>query len=193
SYEIPFPDLQFQILLGTQQVQEIDGQIAIVFTTETGQTFVEFQATTDQLNLSIIGREGDLIHNEVLLVPDETFGSYPVARVFSAGMAISPKDGQPLELPLTANRIPEFDAAGIPEEPNTLRPSLIIESVELVYFVNNPYYQVSDPNYERRSTYIQPVWHFQGHYENGDAVDVLVQALRREFLSPEISPGITPG
>ena len=94
---------------------------------------------------------------------------------------------------VTANQIPVYDVAGAPEDANTPRPSLIIESVELEYFVNNPYYQASDPNYERRSTYIQPVWHFQGHYENGDAFDMLVQALKREFLSPELSPGITPG
>ena len=126
-------------------------------------------------------------------MPDETFASYPVIRVFSAGMTISPKDGQPLDLPLTANQIPVHDAVGNPEDLNTPRPNLTIESVELEYFVNNPYYQVSDPNYERRSTYIQPVWHFQGHYENGDAFDMLVQTLKREFLSPELSPGITPG
>ena len=193
SYQIPFPDLQFQILNGTQQVQEIDSQPVILFTTETGQTYVEFMASTGQLNLSIIGREGDPIHEEVLIVPDETFGSYPVIRVYSAGMAISPKDSQPMELPLTANQIRVYDDAANPEVPDTTPLSLTIDSIELEYFVNNPYYQVNDPNYERRSTYIQPVWHFQGHYENGDGFDMMVQALKRDFLSPQLSPGITPG
>ncbi len=193
SYEIPFPDLQFQILKGTQQVQEIDGQIATLFTTETGETYVEFLTSTSQLNFSIIGSEGDLVQQEVLIVPDETFASYPVIRVFSAGMAISPKNGQPMELPMTADQIPVYDDAANPEVPNTTPPSLTIDSIELEYFVNNPYYQVNDPNYERRSTYIQPVWHFRGHYETGDKFDMLVQALKREYLSPQLSPGITPG
>lgn len=193
-YEIPFPDLKFQVLKGTQQVQEIDGQLATLFTTETGQTYVEFLANSGQLNFSIIGKEGDLIQQEVLIVPDETFASYPVIRVFSAGMAISPKNGEPMELPITVDQIPVYDDAANPEvPPNTTRASLTIDSIELEYFVNNPYYQVNDPNYERRSTHIQPVWHFQGHYENGDSFDMMVQALKREYLSPELSPGITPG
>jgi len=193
SYSIPFPDLHFQIVNGTQQVQEIDGQIATLFRTENGQTYIEFTANTGQLNFSIIGREGDLIQQEVLIVPDETFASYPVVRVFSAGMTISPKDGQPLDLEITANQIPVYDDAAHPEVPNITSPNLTIESVELEYFVNNPYYQVNDPHYERRSTYIQPVWHFQGRYENGATFDMMVQALKREFLSPQLSPGITPG
>jgi len=193
SYEIAFPDLQFQILRGTQQVQEIDGKIATLFTTENGQTYLEFTANTGRMNFSIIGREGDLIQQEVLIVPDETFASYPVIRVFSAGMTISPKDGQPLDLELTANQIRVYDDAAQPEVPNITPANLTIESIELEYFVNNPYYQVNDPNYERRSTFIQPVWHFQGRYENGATFDMMVQALKREFLAPQLSPGITPG
>ena len=98
-----------------------------------------------------------------------------------------------MELPLTANQIRVYDNAANPEVPDTTPLSLTIDSIELEYFVNNPYYQVNDPNYERRSTYIQPVWHFQGHYENGDSFDMMIQALKREFLSPQLSPGITPG
>jgi hypothetical protein len=109
-------------------------------------------------------------------------------------MAISPKNGQPMELPITANQIPVYEEAVSPEVPTDITPpSLTIESIELKYFVNNPYYQVNDPNYERRSTYIQPVWHFRGHYENGDKFDMLIQALKQEFLSPQLSPGIIPG
>ena len=193
NYSMPFPNLRFQVIKGTQRVQEIDGQIATLFTTENGTTYVEFQTSTDQLNFSIIGREGDLIQQEVLIVPDETFATYPVIRVFSAGMAISPKNGQPMDLPITADQIPVYDDTANPEIPNTTLPSLTIESIELEYFVNNPYYQVNDPNYERRSTYIQPVWHFQGRYENGATFDMMVQALKRDFLSPQLSPGISPG
>ena len=195
SYEIPFPDLQFQILKGTQQVQEIDGQLATIFTTEAGQSYIEFMTNTSQLNFSIIGAEGDLIQQEALIVPDETFASYPVIRVFSAGVTTSPKNGQPVELEITANQIPVYDDANANnvEVPNYAPPSVTIDSIELEYFVNNPYYQVNDPNYERRSMYIQPVWHFQGHYEDGSGFDMMIQALKREFLSPQLSPGITPG
>jgi LysM repeat protein len=193
SYEIPFPDLKFQIVKGTQQVQEIDGQLATLFTTEAGQTYVELLANTGQLTDSILGSKGDLVQHEALIVPDETYGSNPVIRVFSSAVAISPKNGQPVDLEITADQIPIYDDAAIPEVPNITPPSVTIDSIELEYFVNNPYYQVNDPNYERRSMYIQPVWHFQGHYEDGSGFDMMIQALKREFLSPQLSPGITPG
>lgn len=192
-YEIPFPDLKFQIVKGTQQVQEIDGQPAALFTTEAGQTYVELLANTGQLTDSMLGSKGDLVQHEALIVPDETYGSYPVIRVYSSAVAISPKNGQPVDLEITANQIPIYDDAAIPEVPNLTPPSLTIDSIELEYFVNNPYYQVNDPNYEQRSMYIQPVWHFQGHYEDGSGFDMMIQALKREFLSPQLSPGITPG
>ena len=72
-------------------------------------------------------------------------------------------------------------------------PTLTIEKVELVYFVSNPLYQANDPGASRRSPYIQPAWHFSGHYSNGDAYDILIQALKQEFLSPEIAPYIQGG
>ena len=62
-----------------------------------------------------------------------------------------------------------------------------------MYYVSNPYYQVNDPNYSQRSPYIQPVWHFHGHYEDGGEFDVLIQALKQEFLLPELAPGLSPG
>ena len=193
SYEIPFPDLQFQIIKGTQQVQQVNDQPVTLFTTEAGQTYVELVANSGQLTDSIIGYEGDLVQHEALIVPDETYGSYPVIRVFSSGVAISPKNGQPADLEITANQIRVYDDSNTQEVPNYTPPNLTIDSIELEYFVNNPYYQVNDPNYERRSTYIQPVWHFRGQYETGDEFDMMIQALKREFLSPQLSPGITPG
>jgi hypothetical protein len=65
--------------------------------------------------------------------------------------------------------------------------------VELVYFASNPYYQVNDPNYNQRSPYIQPVWHFHGRYDDGTEFDALIQALKEEFLYPELVPNAGMG
>lgn len=46
---------------------------------------------------------------------------------------------------------------------------------------------------EDGNSYIEPVWHFQGRYENGTEFDVLIQALKQEFLLPELAPGSLPG
>jgi hypothetical protein len=93
-----------------------------------------------------------------------------------------------------ANRIQVFNPDNDPSAPFTYtQPNLTIEQVELAYYVSNPYYQVNDPNYNQRSPYIQPVWHFHGRYEDGGEFDVLIQALKQEFLLPELAPGLSPG
>ena len=93
-----------------------------------------------------------------------------------------------------ANQISTINESDLPGlSPNYSPPNLTIEQVELVYYVSNPYYQVNDPNYSQRSPYFQPVWHFRGHYEDGGEFDVLIQALKQEFLLPELAPGLSPG
>jgi hypothetical protein len=107
--------------------------------------------------------------------------------------------GNPIPFP-TAIPSPTLSAGPVvTSEPNTpapetnTPPTLTIEKVELVYFVSNPLYQANDPSAGRRSPYIQPAWHFSGHYSNGDSYDILIQALEQEFLSPELAPYIQGG
>jgi len=193
SYKIPFPDLHFQILKGTQTVSEINGQVVILFTDVNGKMYAQVSPDGSP-DTSTVGRNGDQVLVESLAIPDETLGGYPALRVYSSGMAISPKNGQPVDIPITANQPFVVDDTNQPDISNYVQPNLTIESVELIYFVSNPYYQVSDPIYSLRDTkYLQPVWHFQGHYDNGDKFDAMIQALKQEFLKPEISPGLSPG
>ncbi|MDQ2691439.1 MAG: LysM peptidoglycan-binding domain-containing protein [Chloroflexota bacterium] len=186
SYEIPYPDLQFQILKGTQRVEQIDGQGVVVFTTEDGNSYVEFMATNSIPNTTfIVGLQGDLIEQEVLIIPDETFGGYPVAHIYQG--AIVQEGSQPMEI--QGNRIYAYSETEDPTMSSDYAPrNLTIDHVELVYYVSNPYYQVNDPNYSQRSPYIEPAWHFRGRYDDGTAFDVLIQALKQEFLLPELAP-----
>ena len=41
-FEIPFPDLQFQIMKGVEKSVELEGQTVLLFTDESGKAFVEF-------------------------------------------------------------------------------------------------------------------------------------------------------
>jgi LysM repeat protein len=191
SYKIPFPDLKFQILKGTQKTEQLNGQSVTVFTTEDGQSYVEFLVTNNIPNTtSFTGIQGDLIQQEVLIVPDETFGGLPVAHIYQSSMI---QENGP-EMQVQANQIHTFNDSNDPSmSPNYTPPNLTIDEVELAYYVSNPYYQVNDPNYSQRSPYIQPVWHFHGHYEDGSEFDVLIQALKQEFLLPELAPGLSPG
>jgi hypothetical protein len=191
-FEIPFPDLQFQILRGTQKIINVSGQNVTLFTAEDGQSYVQFGPGGDVDN-SLIGVEGDQVLVEALAIPDETFGGYATLRVFSAAMATSPKNGQPETLSITA------DQPYVTDEPNAdqlaqdsyVAPTATIESVELVYFIVDPRYALPDPSAD--PAYIQPMWRFYGHYSNGDEFEILVQALQDQFLSPEIQVIEGPG
>jgi len=187
QYKIPFPSLQFQILKGTQKIEDIQGQTATIFTTQSGQSYVQLNPSGDP-DQSIIGQQGDVIQQEVLIIPDETFGGKPALRIYSSSIIQAGSPG----LTITANQPNVMDDTANPNPiPTNYTPlTLTIEKVELVYFVSNPLYQANDPN---RSPYIQPAWHFQGHYSNGDEFDIIVQALKQEFLSQKISPYIHGG
>ncbi len=189
SYKFPYPDLHFQILKGTQKVEPLAGQNVVVFTTEEGTSYVEYLATNNIPNTtSIIGIQGDLIEEEVLIIPDETFAGLPVVHTYQS--ALVQENGATMEP--QANQIHTINESDL-QTPNYVQPNLVIDQVELVYYVSNPYYQVNDPNYSLRSPYIQPAWHFRGRYEDGGEFDILIQALKQEFLLPEIAPGLSPG
>ncbi len=192
-FNIPFPDLQFQIIKGTQKSMVVEGKTAILFTADNGKSYIQMQNNGD-IDINIPSYLGDEVIFEALIIPDETYGGYPTIRVYNSALAISPKNGKPVELTITSDQPlvtnePQIQNTAEPSTP----PTLTIEKVELVYFVSNPLYQANDPSAGRRSPYIQPAWHFSGHYSNGDSYDILIQALEQEFLSPEIAPYIQGG
>lgn len=80
--------------------------------------------------------------------------------------------------------IVEYDPAFTP-------PTATIEIVDLAYHVRYPPYSLADPS--AGIQYIQPVWRFYGHYSNGDEFEILVQALKEEYLLPKLSPYTPPG
>lgn len=187
-FEIPFPDLEFQILTGTQELVTIDGQQVTLFISQDGQVYAQMMSNGEP-DSAILGREGDTVFMEVLVVPDELFGNYPAMRVFRGGVATSPKNGQPVEVEVTADR------PYVMEEPQdslpVVVPTLTIETIELAYFTSDPAYAQSYP--AAMTPYIQPVWRFYGHYSDGSEVEVLAQALKQEYLYPEPAPSVEPG
>jgi len=185
-YEIPFPDLQFQIMRGRQELVTLEGQAATLFTSK-GQTYVQFSpgGTVDG---STVGLQGGEVLLEALLVPGERFGGYPVARVFQASMATNPKNGQPVEMQVTADQVYLVEE----QTPAEIQPpAATVERIELVYYMPDPRNAAGEVGPEGR--YLQPAWLFSGHYSNGDEFFVLVQALKQEFLLPELAPFNPPG
>jgi hypothetical protein len=187
-YEIPFPDLKFQILTGTQKLITLDGQQVTLFTGEDGKSYVQLMPAGVPDN-NLIGVEGDKVQVEALIIPDETFGGTPAMRTFSGAMAVNPKNGESIPLEITADKpyvLPEsLDTAG------GSPPTLMIETIELVYYTSDPHYSAAYP--EAVTPYIQPVWRFYGHYSNGSEMEIFVQALKQEYLLPEAAPAVRGG
>jgi hypothetical protein len=188
KYEAPYPGLTFQLVQGTQKSIEINGAPVNIFTTEDGKEYV--QMTRDGLlDMSIAGDIGDTVYAEALFIPDETFEGYPVMRVFNLGLAVNPETGQALGIQLTADQPNVIDEALVPE--NFDWPAATIEKVELVYYIPNSRYVTFAEGSD--AEYIQPAWRFYGHYESGNEFEILIQALKQEYLLPELAPYTRPG
>jgi hypothetical protein len=88
-------------------------------------------------------------------------------------------DGKPIEISIMSDQPNVFP--GLP--PPT---AMTVEQIELTYFTFDQHYPqyaydgqlLSDP------FYVQPVWRFSGHYDDGSAFEIFVQALKQEFLLP---------
>jgi hypothetical protein len=188
-YELPFPDAQFQVLRGTQKIVQLAGQPATLFTTDAGKTYLQ-ETPGGTVDGSEVGHEGDPALIQALVIPGESMAGYPTVLVFSAQMALSPKNGQPAGLEITADQPYVMDKPQTTQTSVTNPPTATIEQVELVYFVSNPRY-TTDPN--AGYPYLQPAWRFYGHFSNGDEFEVLIQALNDEYLLPELGPFIPAG
>ena len=184
-FEIPYPDLQYQIFKGTQSITTVQGDTITLFTTEDGQTYAQANGYG-----GLIGHEGDQVLMEALVLPDETIAGYPVLQVVSASMAINPKNGQPVEMQVTANQPYVIDESE--QRPIPTNPTASIESIELVYFTPDTALCHIRPNC-RSSLHPTRLALFSGHYSNGDEFEIIVQALKEEFLLPEIETIEPPG
>lgn len=191
SFEPLYPGLQFQIMKGRQEQAQINGEPVIFFASE-GTTYVQLMPTGGAPDQNYYQTDEGEILLEALAVPDETYAGYPAIRVFSFAPAIDPVSGKPFELPITADKlepIPDPTGGGPYEQPD-----LVIESVELAYYVPDTTMQYSSPSEAiAPEMYLQPIWLFHGRYANGFEVNFAVQALQREFLSPEYDQVFTGG
>lgn len=191
KFEALYPGLQFEVLNGTQEMKVIDGMDVVLFTTN-GTTYAQLVSTGGYPDSNYYPDAGE-VQIEVVRVPDETYKGYPAVRVFSFAPAKNPITGDPVEI----RRVAE-DVSVVPDPfgngDHYVQPDITIDRVELIYYVSNPMFQQGDnPQANANLRYIQPAWHFRGHYANGDELDVLIQALQQQYLSPELTPHQGPG
>lgn len=185
KFEELYPGLEFQVLKGTQELMDLNGAQLVLFHHE-GETYLQLTTSGAGPDSNYFA-EGEILL-QALLVPGETYAGYPAVRVFYSSPAIDPTTGQPLELPSMddMNR-PLPDPYGNNE--TYVQPDFILDTVELAYYYAvDPLMKYDSPDSSTNQPYVQPIWHFHGHYTNGSEADILIQALKQEFLSPNFGP-----
>ncbi len=178
-YEIPYPDLKTEIIQGAETLGDVNGQSVALVTTEQGITYAELYEDGSPAPYQF--GDGDQVQVKALLIPDETFGEYPAIRVIGSQSPVVDPSTIPADSPFLSN------------EPDILPeiPTLTIERVELVYYMPDPHFVTTELTIDQR--YLQPAWLFRGHYSDGSEFEYLIQALKDEFLLPELAPYTQPG
>jgi hypothetical protein len=172
-YEPVNPDVTHQAWLGTAEWVTLEGQSAILFTTQTGEQFV-LEASINQTPENMGIASGEPVVVEGAAYPDQTFGGYPL---ISNSMAYSAQGlNDPSEIQPQMMNPPVLHQPG----PNSPRGRSVIEKIELVYLANRAEYLPAAPG--SSPFYVQPVWRFTGHDANGNLFEILVQALADEYL-----------
>ncbi len=176
-YEIPYPELDFQLLTGVQSIGEIDGEPITFFTAEDGTKYVALYLDGTP-GVSLVSNEVDQVVFEAIIIPGETYDEYPALRMYSYGPLVDPNTGEPIEYTVMANEINiMMDNSSLSEN-----YTITVEKVDLIYYTPDQRY--GDIGFVPEPPYIQPVWRFSGHYSNGVAFEFLLQALQDEYLLP---------
>jgi hypothetical protein len=178
-YEPVYPGEQIQVWTGTEQILTLDGQSVVLFTTSGGESYVLKSSLDWGAEGNIIGRLGDLIEIEGYLTPDQQVGGYLVLHDTAGG---TQPDGIADSAQITIwdhTQDPSSNPGAV------LQGAVTIDKVELEYdAINLDRCQASaadDPNMIPW-LYVQPMWVFNGHFDDGRRVILQVQALPDEYL-----------
>jgi hypothetical protein len=172
-YEPVYPDITLQAWLGTADWVTLEGQQAILFTTQNGEQYV-LGASINQTPENMGIASGEPVIAEGAVYPDQAFGGYPLIAnsiVYLAEGVSDLSDIQPHMI-----YPPVLSEPG----PNSPRGRSVIEKIELVYLASEIQYTPSAS--DALPFYVQPVWRFTGHDANGDPFEILVQALADDYL-----------
>ncbi|HLF87978.1 MAG TPA: LysM peptidoglycan-binding domain-containing protein, partial [Anaerolineales bacterium] len=183
-YEEAYPGMRIQAWLGTQQIVPLGGQQVVLYTTQAGAQYVLQHSIQYGADASLVGTPGDTVIIEGYLLPESSFGGYLVLNELSAGMDNNRTDLS--DYIITSSLIDiQDDSNGYVDPATTLTGHVTIENIELMYtaisldrctpdFANNPDFA--------SWLYVQPIWRFTGHFDDGRSFEVQVQALPDEYL-----------
>ncbi len=187
-YEKAFPDEHIQAWLGHFEITTLEGRKVLIFKSRERNLYVWDESLAEMPEGIPEDKRAeywaDLASEQQYLVEGvvepKTFGGYPIFRRLS-----SKTDKMIRQMTDLKDYQPRTGPEVVPPPPSLLPGKAFVEQVELVYYaaqiIDIPYpggKAVRDP-----SVYIvQPVWRFAGHTEDGATFEVLVQAVRDEYL-----------
>jgi len=183
-FEAAYPGLGLQAWIGTEQAITLEGKDALLFTTLDGQQYV-LKSSIGLGDTVRIGQPGDTVILEGVLIPDKTFGGYGVIdeRAARGANGLTDLSGYTIE----SDQPSIFDhTQDVPVESpaNIVLGQVSIEQVELVYLAAALAGCPAEvASYIPEIMYVQPVWRFSGHFEDGRRFEVLVQALPDAYLT----------
>jgi hypothetical protein len=178
-YEPVYPGIQIQAWSGTEQIVSLEGQDVVIFTTTTGESYVVNSSLDWGAEGNVIGNLGDLIELEGYVKPDQQFGGYSILKDLAGSY--------PGDDVVDSAQISIWDHTQDPgSNPGAvLQGNVTIDRIELAYdAINLDRCQASaaqDPNMAPW-LYVQPMWIFNGHFDDGRRLIVQVQALPDEYL-----------
>ncbi len=185
-YEEAYPGTRIEAWLGTQQLVTLEGREVVILTAQDGNPYVLNDSIEWGADGGLMGLPGDTVLIEGYVLADKTFGGYPVIHMLSG----SPETGRTSldDYVIQANQPSINDDREYPEYPDpalTAAGHVTIENVELMYSASTltDCYQLflTNPDFSP-FLYVQPIWRFSGHFEDGRLFEVQVQALPDEYL-----------
>lgn len=182
-YEEAYPGVQIQAWLGVQQILTLEGQEVVVLSTSDGSQYVLNNSIEGGPTASLLGIVGDTAVVEGFAIPDKSFGGYPVLSEIA--MSSFANDFTDLsDYVIRSNQILIQEDTYVDPALN-LTGHVTIENAELMYAAASLAQCTSEfANHPEAASdlYVQPIWRFTGHFDDGRSFEIQVQALPDEYL-----------
>jgi hypothetical protein len=182
-YEEAYPGLRVQAWLGTEAVTDVEGKQAILLTSQDGQKYILKHSIDCGDQCPIVGPPGGSTVLEGLAIPGETFGGYPVITELAASGSNGLTDLSGYAI--MSDQPGVWDHTQDSPEPETLiQDAVTIESAELAYSAISLDRCTPADGKEPLTAglFVQPMWVFKGHFDDGRRFEIRIQALPDEYL-----------
>ncbi len=174
-WELAAPAPEVRAWMGTWETATLDGVQAVLFTSQDGAQYV-FGPSFDMMAQSMVGRPGDVVIVEGVLLAGETLGGYPVIQMAGAQVPGRISDLSQYETQSDKPQVRYREPGGWEALPGG---EIVIEQIELVYITEDTSH--GSRSQDAPPLYLQPAWRFTGRYASGEQVEILVQAVPETY------------